>query len=511
LVLVSILGVFDYFTGPEISLSVFYLVPTCLAAWSVGFRAGVALAFASAAVWLLADRLWNVSASSAWIPYWNVSARFAFFLLAVALICKAKQLNRALKNKAESLAAQIDERVRAEAALAESERVFRFISDNEKEILELIARGKPVGEVLRALISKLEAWSGGLFCSILVHDLEHRPALHAASSRITLDGPAKPDPPGSGSLQESELCIGRSKRGLPQNCATVETEWLRFRENALKAGLQVVYSEPVLSTGGETLGFLSIYSNRGLAGPEPSRFFEKIAHITVIALERQRSEDTLRRLSSLILNAQEAERRRLARELHDGVSQILSSVAFRIESVQSQIAPECPSLRQEVNKAKILLKKGILEVRRISENLRPSELDELGLLAAVRDLCQDFKERNQVSMQICLPTLPNRLGNDIELALYRITQETLRNIEKHADASEVAVTLSWEPSAIILRIRDNGRGLAGTAAAPGSKFGMGLVDMRERCAFLGGALNVWSERHVGTEITACIPVTATSR
>jgi signal transduction histidine kinase len=283
--------------------------------------------------------------------------------------------------------------------------------------------------------------------------------------------------------------------------------WLQYRERALKAGLEIVYAHPVVSTLGQTMGFLSIYSR------EPSsseglrlQIFNKIAHLIAIALEREHSQETLRRLSKLILNAQENERRRLARELHDSVSQILSSVGFRIESVFAQIPRENQPVRQEVAKAKFLLTRAIHEVRSISENLRPSELDELGLVAAVRDLCEDFKERTQLNLDFEVPPDPPRFGSDVELALYRIVQEALTNIEKHAEASEVKLGLNWEERFVTLAISDNGKGLPDPKAGiTKQRCGMGLIDMRERCAFLGGTFSIRSEPQLGTEIAARLP------
>jgi two-component system, NarL family, sensor kinase len=191
------------------------------------------------------------------------------------------------------------------------------------------------------------------------------------------------------------------------------------------------------------------------------------------------------------------------------VSQILSSAAFRVESILEDLPAENESLQREVAKVRFLMKKAGQEVRRISENLRPSELDELGLVPAVRDLCEDFRERTQLSVQLLAPT-PERFSSDLELALYRVVQEALTNIEKHASASEVILRLSWDEAFVTLRIRDNGKGLTSgpKEGGPRKRLGMGLVDMKERCAFLGGGLSIRSEPGTGTEIAARIPRTA---
>jgi two-component system NarL family sensor kinase len=203
----------------------------------------------------------------------------------------------------------------------------------------------------------------------------------------------------------------------------------------------------------------------------------------------------------------------VARELHDSVNQILSSVAFRVESVTAQIPPESKSLKQEIAKVRLLLQKAIHEVRGISENLRPSELDELGLIAALRALCEDFVERTQVVVKLEAPAEQVRFSSDIELTLYRIVQEALTNVEKHAEATNVKLALNWDEWFLTLCIRDDGRGLASYRPTTNEhkRLGMGLIDMKERCAFLGGGFSIHSDTGGGTEIAVRIPRQAVLR
>jgi PAS domain S-box-containing protein len=373
---------------------------------------------------------------------------------------------------------------------------------NEKDTLEMIARGKPLREVLRSILYKVESWSDQAFCSILVRDAEQNAVWHEASSGLQL-------PLSMRGEKESQDAPGDGGGDVSASGAAFEREWLSCREHALKTGFQIACEKAILSTAGEALGFLTIYSraqhNSEMLGVQ---FFEKIAHVTAIALERQRSEEMLRRLNSLLLEAQETERRRVARELHDSVNQILSSVAFRVQAILPGIAAESDAVKQELVRVHFLLQKAMHEVRSISENLRPSELDELGLIAAVRELCEEFKERNPVTVDFQAPAGTERLSSVIELALYRIVQEALTNIQKHAQASEAVLRLSWNDAWVNLVVRDNGRGsaTAAPAATPGRlRFGMGLMDMRERCTLLGGSFSIQSVAASGTEIAVRIP------
>jgi two-component system sensor histidine kinase UhpB len=223
---------------------------------------------------------------------------------------------------------------------------------------------------------------------------------------------------------------------------------------------------------------------------------------------RKETEETLRSLPKLIREAQEAERRRVARELHDSVIQILSAVKFRLQAVEEQLADEHPSAWRNTLKTKANLEKAIQEVRRISRNLRPSELDDLGLAPALRSLCSEFGERTGVAVDLSISRLPQTVPNDIELNLYRIIQEALGNIEKHSSATRVSLRLAREASQLRAAIRDNGRGFdplapRGRKAKPP---GMGLVDMRERAALLGGHYQLHSAPGEGTEILVEMPL-----
>jgi two-component system sensor histidine kinase UhpB len=226
------------------------------------------------------------------------------------------------------------------------------------------------------------------------------------------------------------------------------------------------------------------------------------------ATRRKASEAALRELPRLIREAQEAERHRVARELHDSVNQILSSVKFRLQAVEGKLTGANDAASREVLKAKEHLEKAIQEVRRISRNLRPSELDDFGLAPALRSLCSEFGERTGMEIDLAISRLPQTIPDDIELNLYRIIQEALGNIEKHSRATQVTLRLVREGTLLKAAIRDNGRGFDAAALEHRkSKYpGMGLVDMKERAAFVGGAYSVRSARGEGTEIVIEMPL-----
>jgi two-component system sensor histidine kinase UhpB len=223
---------------------------------------------------------------------------------------------------------------------------------------------------------------------------------------------------------------------------------------------------------------------------------------------RKRAEEALRELPRVIREAQEAERRRVARELHDSVNQILAAVKFRIHAVEEKLLDRDEATWREALKAKALLEKAMQEVRRISRNLRPSELDDLGLAPAIRSLCGEFTERTRVAVDLSFARLPESFPDDLELNLYRIVQEALANIEQHSGATRVALRLTRDGPWLHVSIRDNGRGFDPQEVQRRTRGGMGLVDMRERAVFLGGTWKLQSAPGAGTELEAQVPLHA---
>ena len=242
----------------------------------------------------------------------------------------------------------------------------------------------------------------------------------------------------------------------------------------------------------------AIYNEKGIL----RRVIGTVSDIT----ERKKTEAAKLELSKNILNAQEQERQRVARELHDGVNQLLSSGKYRLHSIKEHLARNDKALGKKVEEAQTIIEKAIAEIRLISRNLRPSELDDLGLAAAVRSLCEEFRERTGIMIEtkIALGTLS--LPKTVELTIYRIIQEALNNVEKHSGASEVSISLAPLPDGIALTICDNGRGFDIANVRKTEKSGWGLDNMRERASYLGGRMAVKSVPQKGTEITLQIPL-----
>ena len=247
------------------------------------------------------------------------------------------------------------------------------------------------------------------------------------------------------------------------------------------------------------------------------RTFFYIGVITVTALllvfgtgmlvnlrERRLADAKLKKLTQRVFDAQEEERGRVARELHDGISQILVGVRYALDNARRRLERGDARAAEPLAKGIDSLAQAIAEVRRISRDLRPSILDDLGLGPALKTLVEQFALRTGIQCRFDTVVFRNRLDDEAKIALYRIAQEALTNIERHARATEVIVDLRGHRQGATLSISDNGLGLAKTRSTAG---GLGLRNMQERIEQLDGTLTMQTSAQGGTEITATVPLT----
>ena len=233
-----------------------------------------------------------------------------------------------------------------------------------------------------------------------------------------------------------------------------------------------------------------------------------IGMIVTDMTEARRTEDLLRALTHRVVQAQEAERGRVALELHDNITQLICAVVFRSQALADTLSTRDGPAKNEAIKLCAMLGQTAEEVERISRNLRPSILDQLGLVAVIRATSTEFAKRTGVSVKLSCVEFEERLPADSELALYRILQQALANVEKHARASRVVVTLALQNGSVRLTVKDNGLGFstARLAAEKNGESGLDLLNMRERAAYAGGALKINSVRGKGTSIEVRIPL-----
>jgi len=219
----------------------------------------------------------------------------------------------------------------------------------------------------------------------------------------------------------------------------------------------------------------------------------------------RRSEEMLRALTNRVVQVQEAERARVALELHDNITQLICAVVFRSQALAESLSARDGPAKNEAIKLCALLGQTAEEVERISRDLRPSILDQLGLAAVLHATSTEFAVRTGVAVKLSCTQLPARLPADAELALYRIFQEALKNVEQHARARKVTVGLKRQGAFVQLTIKDDGVSFDPGHHPARQKGGLGLLSMRERAAYVGGTLTVKSVRGAGTEIQVRIP------
>ena len=207
--------------------------------------------------------------------------------------------------------------------------------------------------------------------------------------------------------------------------------------------------------------------------------------------------DALRRA----VQAQEAERRRLARELHDETGQALTSILLGLAAVERSESVGDAHLAAAA--LRDLVVETLQNVRRLAVELRPSALDDFGLEPALRRLGETVREGRALNVQVETRLGPNRLPADVETALYRIVQEALTNVVKHAGAEHVSVVVTRKPGRVVAMIEDDGRGFDRTASRGA---GLGLLGMRERVELLDGTFQIEAVPDAGTTLIVELPV-----
>ncbi len=242
------------------------------------------------------------------------------------------------------------------------------------------------------------------------------------------------------------------------------------------------------------------------SGPSPSftdddlRLAETLAARAAVAvdLSERVSRDAMRR----VVEAQEQERTRLARELHDETGQALTSILLGLKTLEDAVATE--EARGSAETLRELVVGTLQDVRRLAVELRPAALDDFGLVPAVERLAESFRESTSIEVAVEARVGDERLRGEVETTLYRIIQEALTNVVKHADARRVSIALIRKDGSVSAVVEDDGRGFEVDDTRPGA---LGLVGMRERAALLDGRISIESAPGRGTTLAVEVPVT----
>ena len=239
---------------------------------------------------------------------------------------------------------------------------------------------------------------------------------------------------------------------------------------------------------------------------------EEIVERIKVENRLRESESSLRELSGHLLRMQDEERRRLGRELHDSLGQYLAALKMSLESLQADAGTPETAANKQIGQCIALADQSMREVRTISYLLYPPMLEEMGLRTAVPWYLEGFAKRSGIQTSLNIAPMLERLPRDVELALFRVLQESLTNVHRHSQSTAVNISLSAVDEGVVLEIRDNGTGISPAILEPRAEaavgvMGVGLRGMQERMQQLGGKLDLSSVEN-GTVVRAVVPLSA---
>ena len=296
--------------------------------------------------------------------------------------------------------------------------------------------------------------------------------------------------------REEELCsMSCSQFDLPENSQEEEIFFQQLRDGVIdKYTMEKRY---VTKHGGELWGRLNVSLCRDVDGESPL-VFAFVEDIT----ERKRTDTTLARVSRRLIEAQEQERSRIARELHDDIGQRLAILAVNLAKIQRDPS-NSPELAGRIGEVQKLTSEIAVDIQFLSHELHSSRLQYLGLVAAMTGFCREFGEQQKVEIDVKIRDLPVPLPPDISLCLFRVLQEALNNAAKHSGVQYFEVEVWETPDEIHLAVKDSGAGFDPDAVK--STEGLGLISMEERLKLLNGTLSIESQHERGTTIHARVP------
>ncbi|MDO8491305.1 MAG: GAF domain-containing protein [Dehalococcoidia bacterium] len=243
---------------------------------------------------------------------------------------------------------------------------------------------------------------------------------------------------------------------------------------------------------------LSRLANQAALAIDNARLYEEV----------QRKEEIRGQLLERVISVQEDERRRIARELHDDSAQTLTALTMQLESIESSLPSGMTEVKRKLAKQRALTVQALEDIRRLMADLRPTALDDLGLLPAIRWYASERLQEKGVKVIVDSPGAKSRLPTRLETALFRVVQEAVNNIAKHAKCSNARITLRMDESMVRLTVEDDGKGfdVQGVLGSRGAKAGVGLLGMRERVLLFGGTINIKSAPGEGCKIIVEVPL-----
>jgi signal transduction histidine kinase len=235
-------------------------------------------------------------------------------------------------------------------------------------------------------------------------------------------------------------------------------------------------------------------------------------HYGELLKQSRQMQDQLRMLSRQLLSAHEDERKMISRELHDVIAQILATISLRLGALRKEAALNTKGLERSIARTQLLVEKSVNIVHRFARELRPTVLDDLGLIPALHTFMKSFREQTGIHVSLSAFADLERVTGKKRTVLFRVAQEALTNVARHAQASQAEVSIKKHDDAICMTVRDNGKGFREgfpTVAKKGKR--LGLLGMRERLEMVGGKFSITSNVGEGTVVLARIPLRGRAR
>jgi signal transduction histidine kinase len=230
-------------------------------------------------------------------------------------------------------------------------------------------------------------------------------------------------------------------------------------------------------------------------------------HYGKLLEQSRRMQEQLRLLSRQLLLAQEEERKKISRELHDVIAQTLTSINVRLTTLRKEAAVDARGLERSIARTQQLVEKSVNVVHQFARELRPTVLDDLGLIPALHTFMKSFREETGIHVSLSAFAAVEQVNGDKRTVLYRVAQEALNNVARHARASQASVRIQKRGDVICLRIKDNGKGFREERVLGAKKSKrLGLLGMRERLEMVGGKFTIESAPGAGTAVLAQIPL-----
>jgi PAS domain S-box-containing protein len=312
------------------------------------------------------------------------------------------------------------------------------------------------------------------------------------------------------SLPEEQVIAKTSVATAAKGLAVREECQYALRDGSIRFADRTL--NPVQDANGEVIMIvasgLDITEHRQLRSMLEERVRDRTRELEVKNHELVRQTEVVRELSARLLQIQDEERRRIARELHDSVGQMIAAVSMNLAQVDREARALSPDARKALHDNAGLLSQLSTEIRTISHLLHPPLLDEVGLQSALQWYIEGFSDRSKINVDLQLPDDFGRLPRNLEITLFRVVQECLTNIHRHSGSSTAAIRVARSDDEVRLEVRDVGKGIpAGTQASltSGKLSGVGLRGMHERLRQMGGHLEVQSNGN-GTLILATLPI-----